>query len=180
MLKKLLLGSWVLAAMLVSGGASADSYWGLGVGNASFSLKNLGVVGVEDGTAVKIFGGTRNGDFGFEGSLSGSEHDWDGSGGLASHHVTNLVLSGVAYHALSDGFDVYGKLGLNLWGTHYEILGVDSDTENGIGLALGAGLDIAATEHFHIRLEFEMMPGIDDGTDEGDITQMTINGAFFF
>lgn len=180
MFKKLLLGSWVLVAMLVTSSAAAGSYWGAGVGNASYDLKVLGVVSLEDGTPIRFFGGNRTGDFGMEIEYSFSEHDWSGAGGLATHNVGSLIFSGVAYHTLSEGFDLYGKAGLNLWNTTVDLVGTNYDGDNGVGLALGFGLDITATEQFHIRLEYQMLNGIGDSIDEGDVTQMTVNGAYFF
>ena len=180
MFKKLLLGSWILSAVLIAGSANAGNYWGVGFGNASFSLKNFGVLPVEDGSVFKLLWGTRNGDFGMEADFSTSEHDWEGTGGLVSHTVTNLVFSGIGYLPITKGFDLYGKAGLNLYGVSYEGLGLDSEAENGVGLALGAGLDFAASEQFHIRLEYQMLNGIDDGFDDGDINQMTVSGTYFY
>jgi opacity protein-like surface antigen len=180
MFKKVLLGSLVLVVMLVSSSVSAGNYWGIGVGNASFSLKNFGVGNVEDGSALKIFAGNRSGDFGMEMEFSTSEHDWEGWGGTASHSVNNLAFSGVAYLPLSAALDLYGKLGLNLWGVSYTLGGLSSETENGVGLALGGGVDFAATQQFHLRLEYQMFTGMDDGVDKGNITQMMASGAYFF
>lgn len=181
MFKKLFLGSWLLVAALVSGSASADSYFGFGLGNASWDLKPFfGTNELEDGTAVRLFGGTRTGNFGMEIEFSFSEHDWKGSGGLATHNAGGLIFSGVGYLGLAPGFDLYGKAGLNLWNTTVDFLGLNYDGEDGINLALGVGLDIAATEQFHIRMEYQMLGTLDDGVDEGDLSQLTINGAYFF
>ena len=180
MFKKLLLGSWILSAALIAGSANAGNYWGFGLGNASFDLKVLDTIPLDDGTAIRVLWGTRTGDFGMEAEFSTSEHDWEGGGGIASHTVGNIVLSGIGYLPISEGFDLYGKAGLNLWNTTVDVLGTSYEGENGIGLALGGGLDIAASEQFHIRLEYQMLPGIEDGIDEGDVTQMTISGTYFY
>ena len=180
MLKQLLLGSWLLSAALITGSANAGNYWGLGLGNAAYDLKVLGVVPLKDGTAVKFLWGNRNENIGMEAEFSFSSHDWEGAGGLATHNVGNLVFSGIGYFPVGSGFDVYGKAGLNLWSTTVDLVGTNYDGDSGVGLALGAGLDFATTDRFHLRLEYQMFNGIGDTIDEGDITQVTLSGTYYY
>lgn len=161
--------------------AFASSYFGGGIGNASWDLKPLfGSFELEDGTAIRLFYGTRTGNFGGEMELAFSEHDWKGSGGQATHNATHFIFSGVGYFPLANYVDLYGKVGLNLWGTSVDLLGANYEGEDGIDIALGFGLNFKATDQFIIRAEYQILPGLDDGIDEGDVTQFTVNGALVF
>ena len=184
---KMVRGVIVLAAILLSSNnALAAGYLGLGFGTASWDIKPLlGLEEVDDGSPFKIFGGVRNGNFGWEIEFSMSEHDWYDSngivtfpGGKITHMADHLVFSGIGFLPLNRTFDLYGKVGLNIWSTTVDIQGFELEGDDGIDLAVGAGLNINVAQHFLIRLEGQYLPGIGDGLDEGDITQFTVNGAY--
>ncbi|MBL1275043.1 MAG: porin family protein [Ectothiorhodospiraceae bacterium] len=159
----------------------AGNYWGAGLGNASFDLQPLGgAFDLEDGTAIKVFAGNRKGDFGVDFEVSLSEHDWKGSNGFATHNAASLIISGVAYHPLTDIVDLYGKVGLNAWTTTVDFIGTSYEGDNGIGLALGAGIEIAVSDKFHFRAEYQMLNGLEDGIDSGDISQVTFSGVYYY
>jgi hypothetical protein len=168
------------AILLSSNSALAAGYIGLGFGKASWDIKPLEIFEVDDGTPIRIFGGSRTGKLAFEMEFSLSEHDWTGSGGIITHNADHLIFSGLGFLPLSDAFELYGKIGLNLWSTTVDVDGTEFEGDDGIDLAFGAGFNINAGQHFIIRLEGQYLPGIGDGLDEGDITQFTVNGAYVF
>jgi hypothetical protein len=173
--------------LVASNSALAGGYIGLGFGTASWDIKPLlGTYEVDDGTPLRIFGGSRTGQLGWEIDFSMSEHDWYDNfgiiafspGGKITHMADNLIFSVIGFLPLSPTFDLYGKLGLNMWSTTVEVEGVELEGDDGIDLAAGAGLNINVAQNFLIRLEAQYLPGIGDGIDEGDITQFTAGGAY--
>ncbi|WP_455200404.1 outer membrane beta-barrel protein [Kaarinaea lacus] len=182
-------GSIVLLVMLfasINSNAFAANYLGAGFGTASWDIKPLlGTYDVDDGSPIRLFFGTRKGNLGMEMEFSMSEHDWVDSFGIVTfpgdtvtHLADHLIFSGVGYLPLNQTFDLYGKIGLNIWSTEVELQGLTLEGDDGIDFALGAGFNINATQHFLIRLEAQYLPGIGDGLDEGDITQFTANAAY--
>ena len=169
-----------LSLVIVSMNANAEKYWGLGAGSSSFDLNVLGVVPLKDATAIQIFMGGRNGNVGYEFDFSTADYDWEGFDNIASHSVTNLVMSGIGYLPVSNGFDVYGKVGINFWSTDVEIESVTLEGDDGIDLTYGAGLNFAATDSLKLRLEYQVLTGLSDGIDSGDISQLMLNFAYVY
>jgi len=168
--------------LFINQNASADGmYWGGGVGTASWDLKPLnGIFELEDGTAINLFWGTRLQNFGGEMSFAFSSHDWKGSGGQATHNAGNLILAGLGYLPLSQTADVYGKIGVNLWHTTVDFLGAKYDGDDGVGIAAGFGLNVLVSPNLALRLQYDYLPGLGDRLDEGDVTMMTVNLAYYY
>jgi len=159
-------------------GASASTYIGGGLGKATWDLKPvLGSYELEDSIALRLFGGIRSGNLGGEAELSFSSHDWKYFNGSASHNAGSIILSGVGYLPITSTFELYGKIGMNLWSTTVELLGETYEGDDGVDLAFGLGLNLKVTEELLIRLEYQSLPGLSDGLDEGDIKQYTMNFA---
>lgn len=167
-----------LLLLTVSNMAFATTYLGGGLGRATWDLEPLDITTLEDGIAIRLFGGIKNGNIGGEMELSFSMHDWKGSGGQITHNAVSVVFSGVGYIPMLTTLDLYGKLGLNMWGTSVDIQNDVYEGDNGIDIAMGIGLNFHAGENFLIRIEYQSLPGLGDGIDEGDITQYTVNFAF--
>jgi len=170
----------ICLSLLFSGGASAATYFGGGLGRASWDLKPFGNVNLEDDIAIRLFGGVRVDYIGGEIELAFSSHDWEGSGGQITHNAVHIIFSGVGYLPIVYNLDLYGKLGINMWGTSVDIQNDIYEGDNGIDLALGLGLNFHVAENFLIRLEYQSLPGLSDGFDKGDITQYTANFAFSY
>lgn len=159
--------------------ANAEVYWGAGFGNSSFDLKPGGVVDLEDSTTIRFFGGSRSGNAGFEVEWNFAEYDWAGFGGRVTHDVSNLVISGVGYVQLVEGFDLYGKIGINIWSVDVKVSGTVIAGDNGAGMAYGGGLDISAIDNLHFRIEYQIFPKLNDSVFEGDISQLMLNLTIF-
>jgi len=169
--------SLIFTTMLISAPAFCDQYWGLGIGSASYDIKPLfGAREVDDGPMLRGFIGKRKDNAAFEMDASVGSFDWIGSSD--SHAVATLGVSGVGFIPLADTFEVYAKIGLSLYSTAVEYSGSVYEGETGVSLTAGAGVDINFTEKFGIRAEYQLMPGIDDGVDSGDIGLFTVNAVF--
>lgn len=182
MLYKYCVRVWLfLVVISVSNTAFATGYFGVGFGKAQFDIKPLfGTNEVDDGTPFRLFGGVRGGNLGWETEISFADYDWSNKGGSATHHAGNVVISGLGYLPLSKSFDLYGKIGINFWNTTVDYAGATYEGESGADIAYGAGVNISATEAFSIRLEYQALPGLSDGVDDGDISQYTLNALFNF
>ena len=64
--------------IIFSFNVNAGSYFGVGLGNSSWDITDQGLFNLEDSTAIRIFGGTKNGNIGFEAELSFAGYDWEG------------------------------------------------------------------------------------------------------
>lgn len=163
--------------------ASAENsrYVGGGLGKATWDLEvtpwSIDPYELEDGPAFRGFVGMRQDYLGAEAEVSVSIHDWDTTDYNASHSAVHLIVSGVGYIPLTSAFDVYAKIGFNMWSTNVEINGRTFDGDDGIDIATGFGVNIHITEEFMIRFEHQSLPGMSDGIDDGDIEQNTINFA---
>ena len=179
--KTLIYSSLIMALTLAPADSYAgDSYWGIGFGKSSFNIKPLyGSNEVDDSGAFKVVIGSRFGNLGYEMDFSFASYDWKGLSS-ATHNASNVVFAGLGYLPISDSFDIYGKLGLNLWGTTVDYSGTLYDGDNGVGVAYGAGMDIQVTDKMTIRAEYQAMNGIGDGIDEGDISNVTVSLLFDF
>lgn len=162
--------------------ASAQTYLGLGVGNASYSLKSIvGYEEVDDGVVGKVVFGQRTANgLGFELDISGSSHDWNGLLGAATHDVTNFVIAGTANMSVAKDSELFGKLGINMWSTTVDVSGSTYEGDDGFGLAAGGGLEFRATKQIGIRGELLYLPGVSDGVDDGDVTELTLQGLWYF
>ena len=156
--------------------AAGVGYFGGGLGRATWDLEPFGNE-LEDGLAMKIFGGTRDGYFGGEIELTFSSHDWDTNSVNATHTAAHIIFSGLGYLPLFSGLDLYGKIGLNMWGTSVEDSGDIYKGDNGIDIALGVGLNFNVNDKVMIRIEHQSLPGMSDGIDDGDVKQNTISLA---
>lgn len=187
-MEKLLIRGIVIIGFMFTacGTASASTYIGGGLGTATWDLKVTPLPSapapyeLEDGVAIRMFAGMRQDYIGGEVELSFSSHDWDTTVENGTHNVAHIVFSGVGYLPILSVFELYGKIGFNMWGTTVDWRGGIYDGENGIDLAYGFGLNINITESIMIRLEHQSLPGMSDGIDSGDIEQNTVNFALGF
>lgn len=124
--------------------------------------------------------GTRQNNLGLEIEFNFADYDWKDLGGQATHNVTNLVFSGLGYIPISNRFDVFGKIGFNFWGTDVDFFGINYEGDSGIDLAYGAGINFTATNTVNLRFEYQILPGLGDGVDEGDISQTMFDVMLVF
>lgn len=165
-----------LLSVTTANASEPTKYFGFGLGNASWDLEPLGSE-LDDGVALRAFMGQRTGNIGFEAEMALSSHDWTDSGGLATHNAFHLIISGIGFAEVTSNIDLYGKVGLNLWSTSVDFLGINYEGEDGVGIALAGGVELAVSEKIHWRAEYQILPGLDDGIDKGDIGQFTINAV---
>lgn len=180
--KKGILGATVILCSLSQSAVASDWYLGVGGGNAAYDITPLlGLMKVEDTTAVDIFVGERTDNLSAEAAFFFSNHDWEGLGNLgsATHETFSFVVYGVAYLPLGENFELFGKVGVNFWSVDVEanipVLNLSGEYvgENGIDIAYGGGASIGVFESFDIRLDYQVLPGMGDGLDEGDISKIT-------
>lgn len=175
-MKKTLVAFFTLLLSLSGTHAIAQSYWGLGAGSSSFDLMPLGLETLEDGTAIRFVLGDTNS--GFEMDISIADYDW-ATVPESEHHAFNLIFSGVKQVPINETFSVFGKIGINLWTADVTLLGTEYEGDSGIGIAASAGLDFAISNEFHISAEYQVLPGLGDGLDEGDVSQLLFNVIFY-
>lgn len=140
----------VLAVALVagsSGAATAGGYVGLGLGTGpALDRSNDNTVltsdAIEsDGRSARLIGGFRFGQFAVEAALGGFDAAMQLNTG-DSYYSTRIYqgsLSGKYNHPLGDGFEAYGRLGIQRTS-----LSLDGDSRfdaDGTGLMLGAGIE---------------------------------------
>lgn len=175
-MKKALAAFFTLILSISGTNVMAQSYWGLGAGSSSFDLMPLGIETLEDGTAIRfVMGDTRSG---YEMDISIADYDW-ATVPESEHTTFNLIFSGVKYVPINENFSVFGKIGLNLWSADVTLLGTEYEGDSGINVAASAGLDIAVSKNFHISAEYQVLPGLGDGLDEGDVSQLLFNVIFY-
>lgn len=180
--KVLIRGMLVISLMVLSCSnvsAAKTKYIGGGLGNATWDLEPLGNE-LEDAMVFRGFMGMREDNFGWEGELSFSTHDWKNTSGEASHTAAHIVLSGVGFLPLFESMELFGKIGLNFWGTSVDYQGDIYEGDNGIDLALGFGISFNLTDKVMLRFEHQSLPGLGDGIDEGDVEQNSVNIAVNF
>ena len=172
--KSILRMAAVFAAVSLSQNTFAGSYWGIGLGSSSWTLKPLhGAYELDNGATLDLVFGRKSGHLGFEGEFTFSSHDWKNYYGSATHNVGNLILAGMAYLPLGQSFELYGKIGADLWRTTVDYSGTTYDGDNGFSAVVGAGVNINITRTTGLRLEYKQMNGLGDGVDKGDIKQGT-------
>jgi len=170
----------VILLLSFSHSSFANSYWGLGAGPSSFDIKPaFGSDEVEDTTAIRFLFGSRNNNTGIELDVSLADYNWvfNSSG---SHTVLNIIFSGVGYLPISDSFSLFGKIGANFWSTTVDFAGSIYEGDDSIGIAASAGMDYSINESLHITAEYQILPGLSDGVDDGDISQAMINVLYYF
>lgn len=162
--------SFIVALLTLSQSSFAETYWGLGLGSTTWTLKPLhGAYELENGTTLDAVWGLRVKDLGLEGELSVSAHDWKTTSFSARHKLTNLLVSGIGYLPINQTFDVYGKLGIDFWSTTVDYFGTTYAGDHSFALALGAGINVNVAERVAIRAEYKKFNGIGDGVDKGDV-----------
>jgi len=173
-----ILGGFVLVfAFLLSTNAAAGTYWGIGIGKASWSLQSyLSSYELKDGPVLDVFFGMRSGNFGFEGELTASSHDWVDA--PATHHAANAIIAAMGYLPVSQTVDFYGKLGFDFWHTTVDYAGYNYDGDSGLSLVYGVGLNFGLSPTMGMRLEYKMMNDLGDGVDKGDMSQATLSLVF--
>lgn len=169
----------ILASSIFTNQALAEQYWGLGLGKSSFDLTPLyGSFELDDAIAFKFVFGNKTDNTAFEMDMSFASYDWTGTYGDASHNALNLVLAGLGYLPLSESVDLFGKIGANLWSTTVDLGGVHYEGDGGVGLSIGGGIEFTFTESSRVRMEYQMLNGLGDGVDEGDITNFMLTAIF--
>lgn len=136
-----------LAVALVTastGFASAGGYIGLGIGTApaiNVSNEEMHRDFSGDGRSARLIGGFRFGRFAIEGSYGGADHglQLEPNGTYYPIALRQLSLSGKYNLPLSDGFEAYGRLGLQR--TSLTLDGDDRFDANGSGLMAGIGME---------------------------------------
>ena len=159
---------------------NAGSYFGAGLGNSSWDITDQGLFNLEDSTAIRLFGGIKNDNIGFEAEFSFAGYDWEGFGGQNTHNASNLAFFGLYYVPISEGFEFFGKLGLNLWSTDVDFFGANFEGDDGVDIAYGFGVDVSASDTIKFRVEYDAFAGLGDGVDEGDVTQLMFNIVYFY
>lgn len=178
LLKNLLAVLIFVPAILCSSSAFAGSYWGIGLGSASWNLvPYYSAYELKNGPAIDAFFGLRNGPFGIEGELTASSHDWVDFPS-ATHHDANLIIAGMGYLPIGQYFDLYGKLGFDYWHTTVDFLGGTFDGDSGISLLYGVGMNFGLSPTMGLRLEYKQMNDIGDGLDKGDLSVTTLSLVF--
>jgi hypothetical protein len=128
----------VLAMALVtvsSGVASAGGYIGLGVGTGPAIGEDTDAGSIEDdGRSARLIGGVRFGRFSIEGGLGG----FDARFNADSVRLYQLSLSGKFNLPISDGFEAYGRAGIQRTSLNHDNPDIDAD---GTGLMLGLGME---------------------------------------
>ena len=137
-MNRVALATALLAAS--SGVASAGTYIGLGIGPApAIDAPDLENTLSNDGRSGKLIVGQRFGRFSIEGGLGKFDLRLSDNGGLGpQYEVYQAQVSGKYGLPLSDGFEVYGRLGLHKqwFGNEREDLDV-----SGSGLLIAAGFE---------------------------------------
>ena len=158
--------------------AQEESYFGFGIGSATWDLETTGASQVDDSdTAIKFFGGRFfNENAGFEvafadlgeGSVSFSEpgifEETD------TFSATALSISIIGQLSLSDSAFIFGKIGFAFWdaevtavGTIFGIPVSGSGDGTGIDPLFGFGFLFHAGESFRVRAEYERYTNVADG-----------------
>lgn len=157
-----LLFSTVLAFNIFGNAVMAENYFGVAIGSAD-------IEGTDD-SSLKLFGGVRNSNHGFEIAYHDLGKQAETALGItASTEVTGLELSGVGYLPVSSSMDLFGKLGLLLWDMDINLTGFPTLSTDGNDLIFGVGLQYNSTDNFSLRLEMQTttldVSGVDFDTD---------------
>jgi len=170
----------ILSGVFFTPQATAENYWGIGLGNSAYSLKPLyGSYSLQDSLAIRGLYGMRNKNMGFEVELSYADYAWQNAT-ANSHTNLNMVVAGVTYLPVAHHSSLFASVGANFWSTDVNYSGQFYEGDSGIGFALSAGLDVKLSERLHLSGEFQYLPGLSDGVDKGDISQFFINALFYY
>ena len=124
--------------LLAASTAHAGGYIGLGIGDGIATSGDFQYNA--DGRTAKLIGGFAFGKLAVEGSAQRAGVAWPGSAVTLS--MTQLGVAGKYSYPLSDGFELYGKLGLNHISLSanggYTQVGSDG---SGSGILAGAGVE---------------------------------------
>ncbi|MEJ2141043.1 MAG: porin family protein [Gammaproteobacteria bacterium] len=170
--------STLLASSMFASGAMADNYFGVGVGSADLE-------GVDD-SSFKIFGGTRNGNLGFEVAYHDFGKPEESYPGLyyASLEPTGIEFSGVGYMPVSPTMDFFGKIGLLMWDvdatfTDYTVPVTLTGSEDGNDLIYGVGLQFNSSNNFSLRVEYQAST-LDVEGEDIDLENWSVGATFKF
>jgi opacity protein-like surface antigen len=97
------------AVLLAASSAHAGGYIGLGIGDGIATSGDIDYAA--DGRTMKLIGGFAFGKLAVEGSAQRADVAMVGN--TRTQSLTQLGIAGKYSYPLSDGFEVYGKLGLN-------------------------------------------------------------------
>ncbi len=153
--------------------ALADAYIGVAAGQAE-------IENVDDGS-MKIFGGYRGGNFGFEAAYHdlGKQSETDPFLGTASIEVTGMEVSAAGFLAANPSFDFFGKIGLFLWDGDFSLTGFPTVQEDGNDLILGIGAQFKPARNVSIRGEYQITE-LGVRSVEADVDILSIGLAVHF
>ena len=130
----------------------------------------VAIIEEESDTSVKVFGGYRGVNFGFEAAY----HDWGKPsqtefGLTASIEATALELAATGFLAAGNTVDLFGKIGVFMWDADLSLTTFPTVSEDGSDLMLGFGVQYKPTRNFSVRGEYQMteleIGGVDFDTD---------------
>lgn len=151
----------------------AQGYIGASIGNAELETV--------DDTSVKIFGGYRPGNFGFEVAYHdlGEQSETDPFLGTASIKATGIEVSAAGYLPAGTNFDLFGKIGLFIWDADVSLTGFPTVNDDGNDLIFGFGAQFKATQNFSFRAEYQITELGFDGADL-DVDILSVGAALHF
>lgn len=150
-------------------GVTNPYYFGGAIGPAEGDSYCSGATNCEDkDTAWKLFGGYKlNNKLSAEGSYV--------TLGDLHQNGENSDISVVAAHAvasmpITEQFEVFGKLGVMRWNSDNT-----DGSENGFGVAYGAGAKMHLSETTNLRAEWETFPGIETSSSKDtDLNMLSV------
>ena len=152
--------------------AIAAGYFGAGIGSADME-------GVDD-SSIKIFGGYRQDNVGFEAAYHDLGKQEESGGGLtASIEATGIELSGAGYMPVNPTFELFGKIGVFLWDADLSLTGWPSASTDGTDIIFGLGAQFTPSNNTSIRLEFQTVSLDFEGVDM-DTDVISVGVAFNF
>ncbi|MCK5639892.1 MAG: hypothetical protein KAJ19_03815 [Gammaproteobacteria bacterium] len=159
------------ASVPVPLGKTAKHYYGIGfIGKATW---DLGAEYTNKHLVWSLLVGRRTRNKSFELEVAAAQYEQYGQTDYNASHLTFSVLK---YQPIFSSADIYGKIGLNSWITSVDNEGIRTKSDDGINIALSAGLQFKFKpdkKNIIIRFEGKVLPDISNGVDEGDIRQFT-------
>lgn len=190
----LLLAAGLLALPAVCAGDDSGGYFGAGVGRTSLSdyCSDTGGIALDScddkDTAFKVFGGyrfTRN--VAVEAAyVDLGKYRASGSGPAfnVETKVTGVTAQAVGIVPFGNEFSLMGRIGAIFWdlstsGTSGGFPGRLDD--NGVDLALGAGVQYKFARNFGVRADLDYYPNLGNNkTGEDNVTAASIGVVFLF
>jgi len=170
------LKSSLLAVALFGGLSSvsmaADNYVGGGFGTTDPDVGSF-----DDSDTLRIFGGQRFGNLGYEvGYQSYDKFKLPGS--LVNERVEGSSLDGtvVGYLPLGKQFDLFGKVGLAFWDLENKDDTGATFSDDGIDLTYGIGAQFKPMDNLSLRVEYTI---INDASG-ADLSSTMFGAAFHF